>query len=509
MIFPKPLSFAAASLVLVALAGCTVGPNFHKPKPPAETGYRPGGDSGVAAAGAAPAQRFDPGKEIPADWWALFRSPDLDATVKQTIAGNRTLVQGRATLMQALQVQAQAEGGQYPQLNVAAQAERQRLDFAVLGIPASPAFPKFSEFNVFSIGPSVSYTLDIWGGTRRLIEERKAQAEFQAYQLAASYLSLTGNAVMQAVTIAGVRAQIAAANDIIASDEENLKLVKRQLQAGEGTQIEVESAQSQLENDRTLLPPLRQQLSVARNALSLLAGKSPADWTPPDFDLDRLTLPDNLPVTLPSQLVRQRPDILAAEAQLHAASAAVGVATAQLYPSITLSAAYEQLSTSVTSWFAVYNNAWNIVGNLTAPIVHGGELTAQKKAAKAAFDATVAGYEQTVLVSFNQVANVLDALQHDSELVDAQKRALDAAERSLKLTRTSYTGGNVSILLVLDGQRRYEQARLGYVRAVVQRYLDTVQLFAVMGGGWRNWQQTQLPAPQDHGDKVLDRLLSP
>ena len=492
------------------LFGCTVGPHFEAPSPPAETGYRQDSTTLLSAGRKDRTQHLVPGEGLREDWWALFRSPDLDATIEAAIRGNRTLVQARATLNQAREAEIEAGGRLFPQANVAAGAERQRLNFATLGIPPGPGFPSFREFNVFSVGPSVNYALDIWGGTKHLIEERHAQLEYQGFQMAAAYLTLTGNAVTQAVMIASVRAQLVAAADIIANDQQNVALVKRELQAGEATEIEVESAQSQLENDRTLIPPLRQQLSAARNALSLLVGKSPADWRPPDFDLDRIALPADLPVSLPAELVHRRPDILAAEAQIKAANAAVGVATAALYPNITLSASYEQLSSSAANWFAVYNNAWNIAANATAPLFHGGELTAQKKAAIDAYDATRAGYEQTVLQAFSQVATVLDALQHDAELVDAQHRALDTAQRSLKLTRDSYTGGNVGILLVLDAQRRYQQARLGYVRAVQQRYLDTVQLFAAMGGGWRQWQQTQMPAPPRHDrDEMLRTLITP
>lgn len=494
-----------------ALVGCTLGPNFVAPKPPADTGYRTDNTATLDAGAKDKSQRLVSGQTLRQDWWTLFRSPELDTTVQAAIAGNRTLVQARATLAQAQQAEIQAAGGQYPQLNVAASADRQRLNFATLGIKPNPLFPRFGEFNVFSVGPQVSYALDIWGGTQRMIEERAAQAEYQGYQMAAAYLSLTGNAVTEALTIASIRAQIAAANDIIANDEQNLSLVKRELEAGEATSIEVESAQSQLENDRTFLPPLRQQLSAARNALSLLVGRTPVQWSPPDFDLDRMTLPGDLPLRVPAELVHRRPDILAAEAQLKAANAAVGVATIALFPNITLSAAYEQLSTSVGNWFALQNNAWNMAANLAAPIFHGGELTAQKKAAMDAFDAARAGYEQTVLQAFSQVATVLDALQHDGELVDAQHRALDAAQRSLKLTRDSYQGGNVGILLVLDAQRRYEQARLGYVRAVQQRYLDTVQLFAAMGGGWEQWARSQTPpdAPASTPEGILHQLFSP
>ena len=505
--FLLPLACLA---VAATVAGCELGPDFLAPSPPAETAYRKEATQSLPAGRKDPAQNLRAGETLREDWWALFHSPDIDATVRAAIAGNYSLVQAAATLRQAEQ-QAVAAGGQlYPSVNIVGNAERQRLDFAALGIPAGPGFPRFREFNVFSVGPQVSYSLDIWGGTRRLIEEREAQAEFQGYQLAAAYLSLTGNAVGQAITIAAIRAQIAAANDIIANDERNLGLVKRELQGGIATQIEVESAQSQLENDRTLLPPLRQQLAAARNNLALLIGKSPVSWTPPDFDLDRIALPTDIPVRLPAELVHRRPDILAAEAQVKATNAAVGVATAALYPNFTLSAGFEQLSTSVGNWFAVYNNAWNIAANMAAPLLHGGQLTAQKKAAVEASEAARAGYQQTVLQAFTQVATLLDALQHDGELADAQHRALDTAERSLKLTRDSYQGGNVGILLVLDAQRRYQQARLGYVRAVQQRYLDTVQLFAAMGGGWRDWERKQEPAKPSPSDpaQIFNTLFS-
>lgn len=508
---PRVLSCLLCLGIAGMLVGCKLGPNFVAPNPPKDTAYRKDNAVTLNAGSHDTSQHLAVGRALREDWWTLFRSPELDTTVQAAIAGNRNLVQARATLAQAQQVEIQAAGGLYPQLNVAGGVDRQRLNFATLGIKPNPLFPSFEEFNVFSVGPQVNYNLDIWGGTQRLIEERAAQAEYQGYQMAAAYLSLTGNAVTEALTIASIRAQIDAANDIIANDEQNLSLVQRELEAGEATSIEVESAQSQLENDRTLLPPLRQQLSAARNALALLVGTTPAQWSPPDFELDRMTLPGDLPVRVPAELVHRRPDILAAEAQLKAANAAVGVATVALFPNITLTAAYEQLSTSVGNWFALQNNAWNLAANLTAPIIHGGELTAQKQAAIDAFDAARAGYEQTVLSAFSQVATVLDALQHDGELVDAQHRALDAAQRALKLTRDSYQGGNVGILLVLDAQRRYEQARLGYVRAVQQRYLDTVQLFAAMGGGWEQWARSQTPpdAPAATTDEIMHQLFSP
>ena len=496
--------------MLIGLAGivgaCTVGPDFLSPKEPEQQAYT---EKNSAEHGA---QHFAMGQEIKADWWALFHSPELDGVVQQAIAGSPTLLQAKATLAQAQQQTAAAEGGLYPQANLDANAVRQRLDFAAEGIPSIPGFPQFKEFDVFSIGPSVRYDLDLWGGTRRLIEERQAQAEYQGYQLAAAYLTLTSNAVMQAVNVAAIRAELGAAQDIIASDEQNLKLVKGEMEAGEATLIDVESAQSQLDNDRAQIPPLRQQLSVARHGLALLVGTTPAQWSPPDFDLDKLELPAELPVSLPSQLVHQRPDILSAEAQLHAATAAVGVATAQLYPNISLTAAYEQIAINPNAFILPQSNAWNIGIGLAQPLFRGGELTAQKEAAIQAVNAADAGYKQVVLQSFNQVANALTGLQHDAELLAAQRRALDTAQRSLKLTRDSYQGGNIGILLVLDAQRRYQQARVGFVRAEAQRRLDTVTLFAAMGGGWREYQKLHEPPPppaDSDTDAIFEKLFSP
>jgi len=241
-------------------------------------------------------------------------------------------------------------------------------------------------------------------------------------------------------------------------------------------------ARSQLENDRTLLPPLRQQLSVARHALAILVGQPPAEWSAPKFDLDRFTLPRELPLSLPSELVHDRPDIMAAEAQLHAASATIGVATANLYPQITLSVSVGQQALTLGHFFEAGSNIWSLAGGLTAPIFHGGTLEAERQGAIDAYRASLANYEQTVLTSFGQVADVLQALTHDAEELVAQRHALEAADASLSLTRLSYSAGNVGVIQVLDAQRLHEQARLGYVRAEAQRFQDTAQLYLALGG---------------------------
>ena len=244
------------------------------------------------------------------------------------------------------------------------------------------------------------------------------------------------------------------------------------------------TAESQLANDRTQLPPLQQQLSVAHHALSVLVGKFPGQWSAPDFDLTEFALPAELPVSVPSDLVHQRPDILAAEAQLHASSAAIGVAASQLYPGITLSGTLGVESLSTATLFQSSSRFWNLVANLTAPVFHGGALEAQKQAAIDTFRASAATYQQTVLTAFGQVADVLRALDHDAELVAAQKHALDTSATSLALQRLSYTAGKSDLLQLLNAERAHQQARLGYARAQAQRYQDTTQLFVAMGGGW-------------------------
>ncbi len=482
---PKEFLRRTVGLAVAAtLSACTLGPDFSRPTPPAADGYSaPGEDNVESRTGVPNPQREALGSRISGDWWTLFRSADLDQMVRQALAGNQTLVAARATLQQAEQQVRVVGGALYPQANLSASLAREDENLATFGLPgANPVF------NLYQVGPSVSYSLDLFGGTHRQVEEQAALAERSGYQLDAAYLTLTGNVVMQAITIASVRAQMRAVEDIIADDEQNLGLVQTAKAAGAANDVDTLQAESQLANDHTLLPPLRQQLAVARHKLAVLIGRAPAEWTPPDFDLQGLELPRELPVSLPSELVRQRPDILAAEADLHAASAAIGVATAEMYPSIDLTASLSQGALFPGQlWRSAASTA--IMGaGLTAPLFHGGSLEAQRDAAAHAYDASLATYKQTVLESFGQVADTLQALTHDAEQLVAQRRALDSSESSLNLVRLSYRAGNVGVIQVLDAERLVQQARLGFVRAQAQRYLDTAQLFLAMGGGWWDWR---------------------
>jgi NodT family efflux transporter outer membrane factor (OMF) lipoprotein len=477
---------ALATMLAAASSSCTVGPNFTAPATPSTARYSSPGERtapDVDVRALAPSQTVALGEKVTAEWWTLFRSAELDLLVKQAISGSPTLESAKARLTEAREAVAEASSALYPQVNFDASIAREKVSAATFGLRPDVA-PLPPNFNLFQVGPGVSYALDIFGGLHRQVERQSALADFQRNQLDAAYLTLTGNTVMQAVQIAASRAQLAAIDDILDIDRQNLDLVRKESQAGTVPDSDVVIAQSQLAADETLQPAPDQQLSLAKHALAVLLGRAPADWSPPDFDLTALTLPSQLPVSLPSELVHQRPDIQAAEAQLHAASAQIGVATAQLYPAITLSGGVSEAALDPGHLFNSAGLVWSIAAGLTQPVFDGGLRQAERRAALAAFKASAADYQQTVLEAFEQVADVLLALAHDARLVAAQQRALDLASESERLQRANYATGGVGILNLLDAQRQYEQARLGYVRAEAQRYEDTIQLMVAMGGGW-------------------------
>ena len=472
-----PMARAIALASVLGLGGCAAGPDFTRPKAPSAARYTGDTLRGEDAAASDTVQHIALGREIEGNWWTLFRSDAIDQLVTQAVDHNQSLVASKATLAQAQELALAQAGSRYPQVDLTAGAGRQQYGDEFLG-----GFGKIPPFTYFAVGPTVSYTLDYTGGVARGVEQQYALAEMEGHQLDAAYLTVTGQAVMQTLVIASARAQIATVETILAQDRDNLRLVQTAFDNGSVAREDVVSAQSQIANDMTLLPSLRQDLAKARHALSVVLGRVPASELPPDVDLAQITLPREVPVSLPSELAHRRPDILAAEAQLHAATSAVGVAQSNLYPKIQLSASVGQQSLKADQLFDQASNAWSIISGLTAPIFDGGTLRAEKRAAVDAMRASAAHYEQTVLEAFAQVADLLEALDHDAEQLDAQVQAQQAAQSSLDLARASYREGNAGVLLVLDAERSYQQARLGYVRAVAQRYMDTVQLFLALGG---------------------------
>ena len=492
-------SLAAAMLVFAALllSGCKQGPNFFSPAAPEEMGYTAPGEAvppvdqpGLKTNAA---QRIAVGAKVQNEWWKLFRSPQLDRAIRDAFADSPTIAQANATLLQAREQTIAVAGGLLPQVDLNSEIGRQAVNVRISGVNR-PAIP----VNLYGVGPSASYALDVFGSIKRQIEAQAAQADVSDYQLAAAYLALSGNITSQAITIAGVNAQIKTVNTIIADDQRNLTLIKTAQTGGTATMVDVTTAQTQLANDRALLPPLRQQLSVARDALTVFVGKTPADWSPPDFELKGLALPPVVPVSLPSEFVRQRPDILAAEAQLYVSAAQLGVATANLYPKFNITAAFAQTVTDFshpTGGFA----GWNVLAQMAAPIFHGGTLTAQQRAAKHALDASWAAYRGTVISAFGQVADQLQALAHDDEAVKAQQAAVSVAGEALRLARLSYEAGNSTLFQLLDSQRQRDQAQIGLVRAQTQQLADTSLLLVAMGSGWWNTPPSAPgPEPDPH-----------
>lgn len=479
----------AALLLPWAVAGCAVGPDFVPPTTPRDAGFLPTPAVFPPAGTADAMQRPQSGAEVAERWWSAYGSADLDRTVVLALAGSPTLDTARATLAAAQQAILVARGGLYPQLDAAASAERSRASFGGAG--------RSAHFigNLLTVGPTVSYDLDVFGGVRRQVEAQTALAEFQRDELAAAYLALTGNTVTQAVTAASAREQMRAVDDIVAVDRHNIELVEIEHQIGRAARSDVLAARSQLAADLALAPPLAQQLNAAENALSILVGRTPAQWQAPRFDFDMVALPIDVPVMLPSTWLQARPDVRAALAQLHAASAAIGVATAQLYPHVTLSASWTQAASAMGPLFESANGLWAVAAQLTAPLFHGGALKAQQRESIDSFDAQLGVYRQTVLQAFGQVADTLRALEHDAEALADEREALDTAQASLELKQESYRVGTASLLDVLQEQRLYSQARLGYAKAKGQRYIDTTELFVAMGGAAQAWAQRDGGAP--------------
>ncbi|WP_194712963.1 efflux transporter outer membrane subunit [Noviherbaspirillum soli] len=464
------ISVLAALASTLALSACAVGPDYEAPAPPARMRYTPD-DQRQITAGDAPAQQIRSDIAMPSSWWQAFGSAALDNLVASALEASPTVNSARATVEQARSLLDAARGAMYPVVEFTLSGQHSTMAASARGAAG----------NRYSGGPAISFLPDLSGGTRRRIESAQAQLAYQQAQWEAARLSLVANIVLQAIALASALEQIAAVRDIIAVDERNLELVRISTGAGKTAQLDVLTASSQLAADQTLLAPLLQQASIARHALAVLAGKTSGEWAPPEFDFSTLRLPDKLPLSLPSDLVRRRPDLRAAEALLHAANAAIGVAAAQLYPNITLNASWARTASSPAGLFGGASSV-SVAADLLAPLFNGHALAAQRDAAIHAYAATLENYAQAVLQAFGQVADRLEALEQDGSLLATQGRALQVARATLSLTQQSYEAGQASLLQLLTAQRLYLESRLGMARASGQRYADTAQFFVAMGG---------------------------
>ena len=479
------LGLCAAALV----AGCAVGPDFAVPAAPAISRYT---DVNLPAATATAdtkggeVQHLVTGRDIPGDWWTLFHSRHLNQLIERAIGENANLQAAQQTLRQAQENAAAQAGTLLPQLDGNASVVRQQLSPAEFGEAAPPLI-----FNLFNATVNVSYTLDVWGGKRRALEASRALADYQRFQVEATFLTLTSNVVTTAVQEASLRGQIKATQDIIASQTEQLQVLRGQFNLGGATRADVLAQEADLAATQATLPPLEKTLEQQRSLLATLTGRFPSAADRETFTLATLTLPRNLPLSLPSRLVQQRPDIRAAEEQLHQESANVGVAVANLLPQFTITGDYGNTATNLASLFSPATAVWSIGAGVTQPLFHGGTLIHQEKAAVAAFEAAKAQYRDTVLNAVRNVSDTLRAIQSDAVTLRAQERAARTANDSFTLAREQFRSGAITYLTLLNAQRTQQQALIGLAQAQAARYADTAALFQALGGGW--WNRADVP----------------
>lgn len=476
-------AFIMLSVTGVVLYACSVGPDFRRPDAPEAKAYTPTelpAQTIASPVAAGAAQRFHFGQDIPAEWWNLFHSEALNELIRQALARNPTIDSARAALRQAQEdLNARSGAATLPNVDADLSAGRQKFSPATFGQTGQG-----SIFNLYNASVRVSYSLDIFGGLRRELEALQAQADFQGFQLQGAYLALTSNIVTTAVREASLRAQIRATQEILSIQEKQLKLVERQFEIGSASRSDVLPLVTQLAQSRAALPLLEKELAWTRHQLAVLSGAAPGEAVLPEFEIEGFALPEDLPVSLPSSLVRRRPDIMASEALLHASSALVGAATADLYPRVTLTGSYGYESTRLGGLFESGTNIWSLAAGLTQPVFHGGELSARRRSAMAAYDQAAALYRETVLLAFQDVADVLSALDRDAAALKAQGEAAEAARRSLELIQRQFELGAAGYLPLLDADRQYLQTRISLTQAQAARFSDTAALFQALGGAW-------------------------
>ena len=478
-----PRAAVGAILALGVSACATVGPNFTRPSAPQAPGYAMSGDAIPTALTLAP----DAHPSGP--WWQALGSSDLNAVMTQALQGNQTLAEAEATLDRARAETRSAQADRSPTVAGDAGATRNRINTSVFGISGF----RSPTINLFSVGASVAYDLDLAGGARRGVEAARAAEAAQGYRADAAYLTLTGNVAMQAVRIAGLRDEIAALAAIAADDRTIIDIQDTAEAVGGSSSAEGVGGRAQLAEDEALMPALRQSLAQARHALAILVGQAPAQWTAPDFVFAGFTPPAQVPVSLPSSLVRQRPDILAAEADLHADTARIGVVTAQLYPDIRLTADFTQTALTPGSLFGYGASGWSFGPKLTAPIFNGGAVRARKRAAEAQARVSLAHYRQTVLTAFGQIADVLTALAHDDELAAADGRVETQAQSGLRDAQSNYAIGGGARLAVAQARLRLDRARLNRIDSQGRRLLDVVELYAATSSA--DWSKATTSHP--------------
>jgi len=496
---PRATAIVRSAILLTPLfvAGCMVGPNFKQPAAPPVDHYAGYAATTATNAGDSDAQHFVADMQVPAQWWALFHSPALNQLITQALASNPGMQGARAALRQAQENVAAQKGSYYPSVDAGINTTRQRN-------PSTLSSPLESNANYYTLTTAqvtVSYTPDIFGGNRRAVESLQAQAEVQRFQLEATYLTLTSNVVLAAIQEAGLRAQIAVTHDIIDGQTRILATVRRELALGQLAESDVAAQVALLAQAQATLPPLEKQLAQQRDALAALLGTYSSDDIAVHFTLADLQLPHDLPLSIPSQMVRQRPDVRAAEAQWHSANAQVGVAIANRFPKLTLSAGAGSSPTRFNDLFKDATNFWSLGAGVAQPIFEGGNLMHQERATKAANDQAEAQYRSTVIAAFQNVADTLYAIRSDSDALAAAQTSANAASKSLAIAQRQLALGDIGEAVLLSAQQTSQQAQIALATAQVGRFADTVALFQALGGGWWHRQDVAVPLAQTRASK--------
>ncbi len=497
-IIPALHRLGLSLMTSLVLAGCAVGPDFKSPAAPSAAGSTYGAADLPNTAGAVTnkdvgnagiAQHIVYGSELPAQWWLLFHSDALDQLIRSALKQNPTFASAQASLRQARENYTAESGALlYPNVYGQLGATRERAQLASV-VP--------SDFNLYNASVNVSYTLDVFGASRRQLEALMAEVDYQQFELEAAYQMLVSNVVTTAIREASLRAQLQATRNILEAQQKQLEIIEKQLSLGAVTRSAELSQATLVAQTAAQVAPLEKSLAQTRHQLAVYVGKLPSETGLPEFQLDSLQLPQDLPVSLPSSLVRQRPDIRASEALLHEANAQLGVAIANQYPQINLTGSYGVERIQLGS-LAASSTLWNVGAGLTQPIFDAGALSAKRRAAKAAYDQAEAQYRWTVLTAFQNVADNLRAIDSDATTLNAQANADSLARESLEITKRQYQLGGASYLALLDAERNYQQTHINLVVAQSARLADTAALFTALGGGW--WNRSDEEAAAAKGD---------
>lgn len=483
---------AAATLVL---SGCAVGPDFQKPAPPGVSDYtqQPLTTTESAGARGGDAQRFDIGKDISGDWWTVFHSRPLNDLVDEALKNNPDLKAAQAALKSSRESVLAQGGAFFPSVSAGLSATREQDPSGALApVPSNNAF----LYNLYTPQVSVSFSPDVWGLNRRTVESLTAQEKGVRFQLFATYVTLTSNVVVTAIQIASVDDQIAATRELIDADRKMLDILNEQIDEGYASGIDLAAQESQLAGAQAALPPLMKQSAQLHDLLATLTGHFPSESPQADFTFASLTLPTDLPVSVPATLVEQRPDIRQAEENLHSASAQIGVAVANRLPNIQITAAAGSEALRWGQLFTPGTEFWNLGASLAAPIFQGGQLLHQERAARANYEQAAQQYKSTVLGAFQNVADTLAALQQDAEALRAAGVADKATKNTLDITERQVRDGYSGNLQLFTAEQAHQQAHIALVQAEADRYADTAALFQALGGGW--WHRTDLAARNDN-----------